>query len=113
MREFIMNKLTVEKLQTYLYLKYQNTGITESLFMKLVEEIGEVAEIINQVQGRKKETHDNSLANELADVIHYTFAIAALNNIDLEKAIIEKDKEASFRYNQSPNLSEYIENSLL
>lgn len=103
-----MNKLTIEQLQTYLGLKYKNTGITESLFMKLVEEVGEVAEILNQIQGRKKSTSENSLANELVDVIHYTFAIAAINGIDLEKAIIEKDIEGSRKYNQSPNLSEYI-----
>lgn len=108
-----MSNLTVKQLQKYLQLKYKDTGITESLFMKLVEEVGEVAEVLNQIQGRKKKTSDNSLANELVDVIHYTFAIAALNDIDLEKAIIEKDKEGSLKYNQSPNLSEYIKNSLI
>lgn len=43
-----MNKLTVEELQSYLGNKYKETGITESLFMKLVEEIGEVAEVLQQ-----------------------------------------------------------------
>lgn len=106
-----MHKLTVAQLQKYLELKYKDTGITESLFMKLVEEIGEVAEVLNQIQGRKKKTTDNSLANELADVIHYTFAIAALNGIDLEQAIIEKDKAGSLKYNQTPNLFEFVQNS--
>ncbi|OTP34368.1 hypothetical protein A5798_001109 [Enterococcus sp. 6C8_DIV0013] len=77
-----MNKLTVEELQSYLGNKYKETGITESLFMKLVEEIGEVAEVLNKIDGRKKNSTDHNLAFELADVIHYTFAIAALNNID-------------------------------
>ncbi|MGY3703389.1 nucleotide pyrophosphohydrolase [Vagococcus martis] len=105
-----MSKLTIEQLQKYLELKYKDTGITESLFMKLVEEIGEVAEVLNQVQGRKNKTSDSCLAYELVDVIHYTFAIAALNGINLEEAIIEKDKEGSLKYNQSPNLSEYVKN---
>ncbi|WP_265459631.1 MazG nucleotide pyrophosphohydrolase domain-containing protein [Enterococcus sp. HY326] len=107
-----MKELTVKQLEDYLALKYKDTGITESLFMKLVEEIGEVAEVLNQIQGRKKKPLDNSLANELVDVIHYTFAIAALNNIDLEKAIIEKDKDGSRRYNQPPNLSEFLSDNL-
>ncbi|MEG0286247.1 MAG: MazG nucleotide pyrophosphohydrolase domain-containing protein [Vagococcus sp.] len=103
-----MDNLTVKQLQHYLEQKYKETGVTESLFMKLVEEIGEVAEVLNQIQGRKKKTSDNSLADELADVIHYTFAIAALNHIDLETAIFEKDKKGSLKYKQSPNLSEYL-----
>ena len=103
-----MNKLTVEELQSYLGNKYKETGITESLFMKLVEEIGEVAEVLNKIDGRKKNTTDHNLAFELADVIHYSFAIAALNNIDLEQAILEKDKIGSLKYNQYPNLTEFI-----
>lgn len=103
-----MKELTVTQLQSYLKEKYQETGITESLFMKLVEEIGEVAEALNEMQGRKAKSADTSLANELVDVIHYTFAIAALNNIDLEEAIITKDQKASIKYQQTPNLAEYM-----
>ena len=32
------------------------------------------------------------LGNELADVIHYAIAIAALNDLDMNQIIIEKDK---------------------
>lgn len=31
-----------------------------------------------------------------------------MNSIDLEATIIEKDKSASIRYGQSPNLDEYL-----
>ena len=78
------------------------------MFMKLVEEIGEVAEALNKSDGRKADDGESSLAEELADVIHYTIAIAAMNDIDLEATIIEKDKSASIRYGQSPNLDEYL-----
>lgn len=103
-----MKDLTVRQLQNYLELKYKNKISTDSLFMKLVEEMGEVAEMLNQLEGRKEKTASNSLANELVDVIHYTVAIAAINDIDLNKAIIEKDKIGSIKYNQTPNLEEYI-----
>lgn len=103
-----MSKLTVEQLQGYLEDKYKEKVVTESLFMKLVEEIGEVAEVLNQLQGRKKKNDHLCLAHELADVLHYTIAIAAVNDIDLEQAIIEKDQESAFKYNQTPNLKEFI-----
>ena len=50
------------------------------------------------------------IPNELVDVIHYTFAIAALNNIDLNEAIIEKDKKASIKYNHKVNLIDFLNN---
>lgn len=48
--------------------------------------------------------------NELADVIHYAIAIAVINEIDLKEAIIEKDQAASLKYQQSPNLAEFLAN---
>ncbi|MGO2266396.1 MAG: MazG nucleotide pyrophosphohydrolase domain-containing protein [Vagococcus salmoninarum] len=105
-----MKELTVTQMQSYLALKYTDKSNDMSLFMKLVEEVGEVAEVLNQLAGRKEVRAGNSLANELADVIHYTIAIAAINQIDLAQAIIEKDQVASLKYQQSPNLAEFIEN---
>ena len=46
-------KVTIEELQEYLYDHYKNGGIDQSMFMKLVEEIGEVAEVLNKRAGRK------------------------------------------------------------
>ena len=43
-------KITIEELQEYLYDHYKNGGIDQSMFMKLVEEIGEVAEVLNKKQ---------------------------------------------------------------
>ena len=81
--------------------------------MKLVEEIGEVAEILNKRSRRKAEEGEDlktELANELADVIHYTVSIAAINDINLNNAIIEKDKKAAIKYNHEKNLEDFITN---
>lgn len=104
-------KITIKDYEEYLYEHYKNHGIDSSLFMKLVEEIGEVAEVLNRRDGRKANNNDNlkeELANELVDVIHYAFAIASLNNIDLNETIIEKDKKASIKYNHKINLEQFI-----
>ncbi len=96
-----------------MYDHYKNGGIDQSLFMKLVEEIGEVAEVLNKKAGRKSAGEEDlqaQLGNELADVIHYTMAIAALNEIDMNDVIIAKDKDASVKYNHRTNLEQFIIN---
>jgi len=103
-----MKQLTIHKLQCYLALKYKEGSNSSALFMKLVEEVGEVAEVLNQLEGRKENTANTLLEKELVDVIHYAVAIASINHIDLTKAIIKKDKQAAIKYNQSPNLEEFL-----
>lgn len=41
------------------------------------------------------------LGKELADVIHYTVAIAALNSLDMNEIILEKGKTASVKYHHA------------
>ena len=103
-----MKQLAFHELQSYLAQKYKGGQTSTELFMKLVEEIGEVAEVLNQLEGRKENTGETSLEKELVDVIHYAVAIASINDIDLSKAILKKDKEAAIKYNQSPNLEQFI-----
>ena len=104
-------KISITDYEDYLYDHYQAHGIDTSLFMKLVEEVGEVAEVLNKRDGRKAsdgEDLKSQLANELVDVIHYTFAIASLNQIDLNDVILEKDKKASIKYHHQRNLEQFL-----
>ena len=104
-------KLTFEDLQAYLLDHYGGWATEQSMFMKLVEEIGEVAEVLNKRAGRKASGEDDlqeQLGIELADMIHYIVAIAAINNIDLSGIIIEKDKKAAVKYHHRTNLEEFL-----
>lgn len=104
-------KVTIEELEQYLYDHYRDGGIDQSLFMKLVEEIGEVAEVLNKKAGRKASMDEDlhsQLGNELADVIHYAIAIAALNGIDMNDVILRKDKSASVKYHHKMNLEQFV-----
>ena len=104
-------KILISELQDYLYDNHKNSGVDQGLFMKLVEEVGEVAEVLNKKAGRKPsgdEDLKSQLGNELADVIHYTIAIAALNDIDINETIIAKDKYASIKYNHKINLEQFV-----
>lgn len=104
-------KVTIEDLEDYLLDHYRNGGVDQSLFMKLVEEVGEVAEVLNKKAGRKSSADEDlqaQLGAELADVIHYAVAIAALNGLNLSDAIIQKDKKASVKYQHRTNLEQFI-----
>ena len=86
--------ITIEALEAYLAHRYCGWGTAQNMFMKLVEEIGEVAEVLNKKAGRKANNEEDlveHLGIELADMIHYILAIAALNHIDMERIILEKD----------------------
>ena len=103
--------ITIEALEGYLADRYCGWANEQSMFMKLVEEVGEVAEVLNKRDGRKAtdgQDLKSQLANELVDVIHYAFAIASLNQIDLNDAILEKDKLASVKYNHKINLEQFL-----
>lgn len=109
-----MEKVTIDNLENYLKDHYLGRANEQGMFMKLVEEIGEVAEILNKRAGRKASDGNDlteDLAVELADVIHYTVAIAAINNINLNDIIIEKDKKASIKYNHKTNLENFIKDN--
>ena len=104
-------KITIDTLEEYLYNRYGGWGREDGLFLKLVEEMGEVAEIINMRAGRKATTDadlQKELGVELADMIHYIVAIAAINGIDLASIMLEKDKKASAKYHHEINLEEFI-----
>ncbi|MBE6754494.1 MAG: nucleotide pyrophosphohydrolase [Ruminococcaceae bacterium] len=104
-------KITIDTLLAYLSDRYSGWATEQSMFMKLVEEMGEVAEVLNKRAGRKASDDTDlqeELGLELADMLHYIIAIAAINNIDLERIIIEKDRAASAKYNHEVNLEEFM-----
>ena len=103
--------VSIKDLEAYLFHLYGQRGKEQGLFMKLVEEIGEVAEVLNMRSGGKAANEEDTqaqLADELADVIHYTVAIAAINGIDLGDTILQKDKRASVKYRHDVNLESFI-----
>ena len=48
--------ITIEALEAYLAHRYKGWGNDQGMFMKLVEEIGEVAEVLNKKMGAKPMT---------------------------------------------------------
>ena len=104
--------ITIEAMERYLADRYGGWANEQGMFMKLVEEIGEVAEVLNKKAGRKASDEENineQLGIELADMIHYILAIAALNNLNMEQIILQKDKKASVKYHHDINLEQFLQ----
>ena len=106
-------KITIDALQAYLADRYGSWATEQSMFMKLVEEMGEVAEVLNKRAGRKVSNESDlqeQLGMELADMIHYILVTAALYDIYMERIILEKDKKASIKYNHEINFEQFLQN---
>lgn len=104
-------RITIDDLQAYLSNRYSGWATEQGMFMKLVEELGEVAEVLNKRAGRKASNENDlqeQLGVELADMLHYIVAIAAINQIDLTKLILEKDKKASIKYDHKVDLETFL-----
>lgn len=104
-------EITINDLEAYLYHQYGQRGTEQGMFMKLVEEMGEVAEVLNKRSGRKATDDsdlDTELCRELADLIHYAVAIAAINELDLNAIMLEKDRQASIKYHHDINLETFL-----
>ena len=104
-------QVSMKALEAYLNSLYGGCVDEQSLFMKLVEEVGEVAQILNQKSGRKAAAGTDiqtELGWELADVIHYAVAIAAVNGLDLNEIILNKDRQASVKYHRESNLENFL-----
>ncbi|MFW9771187.1 MAG: MazG nucleotide pyrophosphohydrolase domain-containing protein [Promethearchaeota archaeon] len=71
-------------IRTLYYKKDYKRGIRNS-FIWLVEEIGELANLL-----KEKEMPVKKISEELADIVAWTISIANLLDIDLEEALIEK-----------------------
>jgi len=78
------------------YQKDLNRGF-KSTFIWLIEEIGELATLLNS-QNIDKE----KVSEELADIIAWTVSIANLLEVDIEKALFSKYPNKCKKCNSSP-----------
>lgn len=52
-------EISIDSLQAYLADRYCGWATEQSMFMKLVEEMGEVAEVLNKRAGRKASSEED------------------------------------------------------
>jgi NTP pyrophosphatase (non-canonical NTP hydrolase) len=87
--------ITIRYLQQYIKDKDFKPELKEGYFMKLVEEVGELAEVIRKnqrYQGDDSETIKGTVEEELYDVLYYVIALANVYNVDLEECCRLKEE---------------------
>ena len=89
----LSKNITLRELQQYVKGKDYKPGMEHGYFMKLIEEIGELAEVIRKDK-RLSEDDDikGTIEEELYDVLYYVLALANLYDIDLEKSCLLKEE---------------------
>ena len=86
-----------QKLIEELYLKKDNARGIKGTFIWLIEEIGELATLLN------KEDFDRvRISEEIADIIAWTSSIANLLEIDIESALKQKYPGKCSKCNSNP-----------
>ena len=88
-----MQGITIRYLQEYIKSKGHNPELEQKFFMKLSEEVGELAKAM--LKEREAATKDNlrgTIEEEIWDIIYYCLVIANSYDIDMEKWIPIKEK---------------------
>jgi NTP pyrophosphatase (non-canonical NTP hydrolase) len=104
----IRKDITILELQEYVWRTNKERGFDkntpEQKFLILTEEVGELARAIREHIGLKfdESTKRSSLADELADVQILLLGLASLLNVDMVKALSNKEAKNLKRNWQKP-----------
>lgn len=106
--------LTIRKIQKYLKEKYNRTKPedmknTQRYFLKLIEEVGELAEVIRKEQRMKENKIKGTIEEELSDVLYYILMIANTYDIDLEDCFKMKEELNRTRYGHTLRIDDIQE----
>ena len=90
---------TIKYLQHYIRQKDCKPELLKDYFLKLTEEVGELARAMRKDEKAPDMAHlKGSIDEELWDVIYYALAIANLYDIDMEAVIRAKAELAEAKY---------------
>jgi NTP pyrophosphatase (non-canonical NTP hydrolase) len=93
-------KITIKYLQEYIKSKDHDPEAKKEYFLKLSEEIGELARVMRRGAPAASEASiKGTVEEELWDIIYYTLAIANTYDIDVEKWIPIKEEINNRKYN--------------
>lgn len=88
-------EITIKYLQQYIKNKDFKPELKSGYFMKLVEEVGELSEVIRKdkrYRGDEKKEIKGTIEEELYDVLYYVLALANIYDVDLEECCRLKEE---------------------
>lgn len=91
---------TIQYLQSYIRAKDHHPELCKEYFLKLSEEVGELANAMRKGFVRTDgDSVKGTIDEELWDVIYYAIALANCYDVDLETVIKEKEAINNAKYN--------------
>ena len=95
-------KITIKYLQNYIKSKDYEPKLKHKYFLKLAEEVGELAKAIHKdLPANSSGDIKGTIDEEIWDVIYYTLAIANCYDIDVERVIPKKEAINNKKYNNN------------
>jgi len=95
------NELTIRKLQECIKNIDHKNNSNDKYMLKLIEEIGELAEVIRKNKRMEKgESIKGTIEEELQDVLYYIVCLANINDIDLQECVYLKEKLNCEKYSR-------------
>ena len=85
--------VTLKGLQDYIKAKDFRPDLKHAYFLKLIEEVGELADVIRKDKRlSSSETIKGTIEEEIYDVLYYTVALANVYDIDLTRCMRLKEQ---------------------
>ena len=100
--------ITIKYLQEYIKAKDFNPDLKEHYFLKLSEEIGELARAMRKDLRMTDSQVKGTIEEEMWDVIYYILALANIYDINLEEIIPLKEKLNNEKYQTGMNFGDKI-----
>ena len=95
------NDLTIRKLQEGIKNIDHKNNSNDKYMLKLMEEVGELAEVIRKNKRMEKgESIKGTIEEELQDVLYYIVCLANINDIDLQECVYLKEKLNCEKYSR-------------
>jgi len=95
----MLKNYSLREVQEYIKQTDYRPEHRNAYFMKLVEEVGELSEVIRKnIRMAETGTIKGTIEEELYDVLYYTLALANLYEIDLEEAMRLKEEINKQKY---------------
>ncbi|MCS7464333.1 hypothetical protein N0M98_29960 [Paenibacillus doosanensis] len=93
--------MTIRQLQEQIRRTDHHPEAKERYFYKLIEEIGELAEVVRkQSRLQRGESIKGTIEEELYDVLYYVAALANVYDIDLQECLELKEQINKVKWNK-------------
>ncbi|NLK07430.1 MAG: hypothetical protein GX316_01860 [Firmicutes bacterium] len=94
----LAEQVTLSFLQKYIKAKDHSPERINTYFLKLVEEVGELAEVLIKNKRMEGQNIKGTVNEELYDVLYYVVALANLYDVDLEESFRLKEELNKVKY---------------